>query len=63
MKEFAKFFTGVAANQALTHGALAAAGVQFSLFGISYDQRINTTSAIVWAVLVALLIYYAWGKR
>lgn len=63
MKEFAKFFAGVAANQALTHGALAAAGIQFSLVGISYDQRLNTPSAIVLAVIVALLVYYAWGKR
>lgn len=44
-KEIAKFVAGFAANQLLTHGALAATGTQFSLFGISYDQPLNTIAA------------------
>lgn len=62
-KEIAKFFAGFAANQVLTHGALAAAGTQFSLFGISYDQRLNTVAAIGWGIILLLLIYYAWLSR
>lgn len=62
-KEIAKFFAGSAANQLLTHGALATAGVQFSLFGITYDQRLNTIAGVVWAFILLLLIYYAWVRR
>ena len=59
-KEVAKFFSGVAANQVLTHGALAASGVEFTLLGIAYDRGLNTTAAGVWAVILVLLIYYSW---
>lgn len=59
-KEVAKFFSGVAANQVLTHGALAASGVQFTLLGITYDRWLNTTAVTVWAVILVLLIYYSW---
>lgn len=45
-KEIAKFFAGFAANQLLTHGALAAAGIQFSLLGITYDQQLNTIAVV-----------------
>ena len=62
-KEIAKFFAGFAANQVLTHGALATAGIQFSLFGITYDQRLNTIAVVVWAIILLLLIYYAWVGR
>ena len=62
-KEIAKFFAGFAANQVLTHGALATAGIQFSLFGITYDQRLNTIAVVVWAFVLLLLIYYAWIRR
>lgn len=62
-KEVAKFFAGFAANQALTHGGLAAAGIQFTLFGIAYSQRLNTIAAVVWAIILLLLIYFAWGRR
>ncbi|MBX9630150.1 MAG: hypothetical protein K2X67_06475 [Burkholderiales bacterium] len=63
MKEVAKFLAGFAANQVLTHGALATAGIQFSLFGITYDQRFNTIAVVVWAIILLLLIYYAWARR
>lgn len=62
-KEIAKFFAGFAANQVLTHGALASAGIQFSLFGITYDQRLNTIAVVVWAIILPVLIYYAWVRR
>ena len=62
-KEVAKFFAGLSANQVITHGALAVAGIQFSLFGITYTQELNATAAVVWAVIMLLLIYYAWIRR
>lgn len=54
-KETAKFLAGFAANQVLTHGALATAGIQFSPFGISYDQRLNTIAVVLWAVVFCCL--------
>ncbi|MFC0809024.1 hypothetical protein ACFHWW_26895 [Ensifer sp. P24N7] len=62
-KEIAKFFAGFAVSQVLTHGALAAAGIHFSLFGIIYDQRLNTIAVVVWVIILLLLIYYAWARR
>ncbi|MCC8430127.1 hypothetical protein LJ725_14220 [Reyranella aquatilis] len=62
-KEIAKFFAGFAANQVLTHGAFAAASVQFSLFGITYSQGLNTIAAGAWAIILLLLTYYAWIQR
>ena len=61
-KEIAKFFAGFAASQVLTHGALATAGIQFSLFGVAYDQRLNTIAVVVWAIILLLLVYYAWVR-
>ncbi len=62
-KEIAKFLSGIAVNQVLTHGALAASGVEFRLFGVLYDRALNTTAAIIWVVVAILLVYYAWLKR
>lgn len=47
-KEVAKFFSGFAANQVLTHGAFALAGTQFTAFGINYTPSLNTTAAVIW---------------
>ncbi|CEJ16007.1 hypothetical protein BN1110_06358 [bacterium YEK0313] len=63
MKEVAKFLAGFAGNQLLTHGVLAISGTRFSVFGIDYTPKLNTTAAIVWGVLMLLLIYYAWVRR
>lgn len=62
-KEIAKFFSGVAANQVLTHGAFAISGLQFTIFGITYTTGLNAAAVIFWAVLLALLVYYAWIKK
>ncbi len=59
-KEIGKFFAGVAANQVLTHGALAAAGTEFNLFGIAYTRELNIMAAIVWAILTLVLMRFAW---
>lgn len=62
-KEIAKFFSGFAANQVLTHGGLAIGGVQFMLFGIPYTPAFNTTAAIVWAIVLLFLVHYAWIRK
>ncbi|HQZ97999.1 MAG TPA: hypothetical protein PLP21_16885 [Pyrinomonadaceae bacterium] len=63
-KEVAKFFAGVAANQVLTHGVFALSGVEFTLFGvISFTRGLNTAAAIVWAIVLVLLVYYAWIQK
>ena len=61
-KEVTKFFSGFAANQVLTHGAFALAGTQFTAFGISYTPTLNTTAAVIWALILIVLFYYAWIK-
>lgn len=58
--DFAKFFAGFAANQVLTHGALAVGDVQFTLFGIAYTPEFNAVAAAIWAVIASFLVYYAW---
>lgn len=61
-REIAKFLSGVAANQVLTHGAMAASGTEFAIFGIRYTQDLNTIAAVAWAIALALLFYYAWVR-
>lgn len=63
VKEIAKFFAGFAANQVLTHGALATAGIQFSLFGIAYDQRLNTIAVVIWGNILCFSSTTAWVRR
>jgi len=62
-KEIAKFFAGVAANQVLIHAALAISGIQFTLAGIAYTRGLHVMAVVVWAILLVLLVYYAWMKK
>jgi hypothetical protein len=62
-KEIAKFLSGLAGNQVMTHAALAVGGIRFTLFGIPYTPTLNAVATVVWAVLLALLVYYAWMKK
>lgn len=62
-KEIAKFAAGFAANQLLTHGAMAATDTEFAMLGIAYTREFNTIAALFWGVLMLLLIYYAWLRR
>lgn len=62
MREIAKFVAGIAANQLLTHGLMAATGTEFSMLGVAYTQELNTVAAVFWGVLMLLLIYYAWMR-
>ena len=33
------------------------------MFGIHYDRGLNSAAVIAWAIALALLVYYAWGRR
>lgn len=62
-REIAKFLSGFAANQFLTHGALAVSGVEFELLGIAYSHGLNMTAAIFWAIALVVLVWAAWIRR
>lgn len=62
-KEIAKFAAGFAADQLVTHGAMAATGTEFAMLGIAYTRELNTIAAVFWGVLMLLLIHYAWFRR
>lgn len=62
-KEVAKFASGFAADQLLTHGVMAAAGTEFTLMGIAYTRELNSLAAVLWAILCLGLIYFAWIRR
>ena len=62
-KEIAKFAAGFAADQLLTHGALAAADIEFALLGIAYTRELNMMAVLFWGILMLLLVYFAWFKR
>lgn len=59
-KEAAKFLSGFAANQVLTHGALAVAGTRFTVMGIDYTPGLNAGAVLIWLSVMAFLIHYAW---
>ena len=62
-REIAKFAAGFAADQLLTHGAMAATDTEFSMLGVAYTRELNTIAAVFWGVLMLLLIYYAWIRQ
>lgn len=62
-KEIAKFLSGFAVNQVLTHGAFAASGVEFNIFGVLYDRGLNTGAVLFWAGAAIVLIYLGWIRR
>ena len=62
-REIAKFASGFAADQFLTHGAMAAAGTEFTLMGIAFTREFNTVAAAVWMILFLGLVYFAWIRR
>ncbi|WP_395442843.1 hypothetical protein [Caulobacter sp. UC70_42] len=63
-KEFAKFLSGMAVMQVLTHGALALSGdLPLTMLGITYTPQLNAMAVVVWSIIAILLTYYAWGRR
>lgn len=63
-KEVAKFFSGVAANQTLTHGVFALKGdLPLEILGITYTRELNTAAVIFWLIMLVVLVYYAWIRK
>lgn len=63
-KEVAKFFSGVAANQTLTHGAFALMGdLPLTILGVTYTRELNIGAMIFWLIVLVLLVYFAWIRK
>lgn len=63
-KEIAKFASGMAAFDAVNHGALALSGnLPIIFFGVTLDTAMNAAGIVVFSLLSAVLAYYAWLKR
>jgi len=45
MREISKFIAGFAANQLLTHGAMAATDTEFTMLGFAYTREFNAIAA------------------
>ncbi len=63
VREVGKFLSGIAADQALTHGVFAAGGHRYTLLGVSFDPQINAAATAAWTVALIALIYFAWLRR
>lgn len=64
LKEFAKFFAGVAAMQTVFHWALGLSNLlPLTLVGVTYTSALNTTAMVAWPIITVLLVYYAWLRR
>lgn len=63
-KEVAKFCSGVAANQTLTHGAFALSGdLPVRILGIVYSREFNTLAMVFWLIVLVVLVYSAWVRK
>ncbi|MBI2805519.1 MAG: hypothetical protein HYX68_11130 [Planctomycetes bacterium] len=61
-KEIAKFFSGVAAWEAIGHTALAFSNeLPLTLLGITITPNLNALAVFVAAPLSIFLAWYAWG--
>ena len=62
-KEFAKFFAGVASLETVLHWTLGFAGeFPITVAGFTLTPATNTAGMVVWPVVAALLVYYAWVR-
>lgn len=62
-KEVAKFSAGVASLETVLHWTLGLAGeLPITVAGVSLTPAINTAGMVVWPVVAALLVYYAWVR-
>lgn len=64
-REIAKFCSGVAAMQAITHWVLGFSGeLPITLAGITYTTGVNMAAMVVWPLITVALVCYAWrGKH
>ena len=63
-KELAKFFSGVAVNEAIGHTVLAMGGLfPLTIFGLTVTPAYNSFIIFAWTAAAAFLIHYAWFKK
>jgi len=63
-KELAKFLSGFACHEVLSHALLSGSGLlPLSIFGINVTAEYNAGIIIMWVVIAFALIYYAWFKK
>lgn len=63
-KEVAKFLSGFAAHEVLSHTLLSGSGLlPLHIFGITVTQGYNAGVIVVWTFLTFILVYYAWFKK
>lgn len=64
MKEWAKFFAGVTAWEAIVHASLGLSRVlPIKLMGVNLTPKINTVQVVLPALSSGLLVYYGWFHR
>ena len=63
-KEVAKFLSGMAAHEALTHTLLSGSGLlPLTAFGITVTPGYNAVIILGWFAVTIALVYYAWIKK
>jgi len=66
-KEVAKFLSGFAAHEVISHAFLSGSGLlPLHIFGITITKGYNLAVIAVWVVVTFALVYYGWftkGKK
>lgn len=62
-RDVGKVLSGVAADQAMTHGVFAATDQRYTVLGVSFDPQVNAAAAVAWAAILVALIYVSWFRR
>lgn len=63
-KEVAKFLSGFAVHEVLSHALLSGSGLlPLHMFGITVTQGYNAGVIVFWFFTAICLIYYAWFKK
>ena len=60
-KDIAKFLSGFATHEVLSHAFLSKSGLlPLHIFGITITQDYNLVVIVMWTIVTFALIYYAW---
>jgi hypothetical protein len=63
-KELAKFLSGFAAHEVLSHALLSGSGLlPLHIFGVTVTQGYNVGVIVFWAFITFVLVHYAWFKK
>lgn len=63
-KEIAKFLSGFAAHEALSHTVLSGSGLlPLTIFGFTVTAGYNSGIIALWWIVLFALVYYAWFKK